>query len=146
MTDGDNHGNHVTGSRTVSRAVARRGEIKLIEHLAHGLAKAERPEPARYYKGRPVYTQEQLAQMDNTLPDESEWVAEIEEQGMDDLHGGGQRLGLDLDVKRPGVARLDANADFQRVGVVRKAPSFLVPCCLAEVAAFIEEKIALSKD
>lgn len=59
-------------------------KIKLIEHLAHGLTKAERPAPARYYKGRPVYTKEQLAQMDNTLPDESEWVAEIEERAARD--------------------------------------------------------------
>ena len=52
-------------------------KLKLIEHLAHGLAKDGRPEPARYFKGRPVYTKEQLAQMPRTLPDESEWAAEL---------------------------------------------------------------------
>lgn len=54
-------------------------KVKLIEHIAHGLSTMiERPAPARYFKGRPVYTKEQLAQMPRTLPDESEWAAEIE--------------------------------------------------------------------
>ena len=64
-------------------------KLTLIEHLAHGLSRgsvqlAKRPAPAKYYKGRPVYTKEQLAQMDNTLPDESEWVAEIEKRAARD--------------------------------------------------------------
>jgi hypothetical protein len=58
-------------------------KLKLIEHLAHSLATNDRPEPARYFKGRPVYTKEQLAKMDNTLPDESAWVAEIEKRAQE---------------------------------------------------------------
>jgi len=56
-------------------------KVKLIEHLAHGLSTTiDRPTPAKYFKGRPVYTKEQLAQMPRTLPDESEWAAEIEKR------------------------------------------------------------------
>jgi hypothetical protein len=35
------------------------------------------PEPAYYFKGRPVYTEEQLASMDSEYPDETSWVEEI---------------------------------------------------------------------
>src|SRR5262249_6074537 len=35
------------------------------------------PEPAYYFKGRPVYTEEQLAQMDSRYPAETEHMAEI---------------------------------------------------------------------
>jgi len=60
-------------------------QLYLMERMAQRLrqrahtaiAKIERPAPAKYYKGRPVYTEEQLLQMDNPLPNESEWVAEI---------------------------------------------------------------------
>lgn len=52
-------------------------KLKLIEHLAHDLTQTGRPVPAKYFKGRPVYTKEQLAQMPRTLPDESEWAAEL---------------------------------------------------------------------
>jgi len=36
-----------------------------------------KPIPAYYLKGRPVFTEEQLLQMDCDLPDEREWVDEI---------------------------------------------------------------------
>ncbi|HEY3322474.1 MAG TPA: type II toxin-antitoxin system Phd/YefM family antitoxin [Planctomycetota bacterium] len=34
-------------------------------------------QPAYYFKGRPVYTEEQLASMDSRYPDESAWVEDI---------------------------------------------------------------------
>jgi hypothetical protein len=55
-------------------------KLRLIEHLAHDLAKEDKSAPAYYHKGRPVYTKEQLAQMDNPLPNEAEWVAEVEKR------------------------------------------------------------------
>jgi len=36
-----------------------------------------RPKPSRHFKGRPVYSPEQTAQMECPFPDESEWVAEL---------------------------------------------------------------------
>jgi hypothetical protein len=37
-----------------------------------------KPVPVRYLYGRPVYTKEQLAEMDPFLPPEPEWAAEWE--------------------------------------------------------------------
>lgn len=36
--------------------------------------------PAYYFKGRPVYTSEQLKAMPNSLPDDSEWVRELKQE------------------------------------------------------------------
>ena len=44
------------------------------------LLRPVRPRPAYRYKGRPVYTEEQLARMERVLPDESEWAAELERE------------------------------------------------------------------
>ena len=38
------------------------------------------PEPAYYYKGRPVYTKAQLAQMESAYRSEPEWLKDIEEK------------------------------------------------------------------
>lgn len=44
------------------------------------IAKAPSPKPRRYYKGRPVYTQQEAADPNFNFPypPETEWVAEIE--------------------------------------------------------------------
>jgi len=45
--------------------------------MASAKAKKKRPAPAYRFKGRPVYTQEQLENFDSRLPNESAWAEEL---------------------------------------------------------------------
>ncbi|MGD0088529.1 MAG: hypothetical protein ABSE73_01285 [Planctomycetota bacterium] len=40
-------------------------------------ARKKRPAPAYRFKGRPVYTQEQLESFDSGMPNESGWAEEL---------------------------------------------------------------------
>ena len=39
--------------------------------------RAKKPAPAYYFKGRPVFTQEQLETFDSCLPNENAWADEL---------------------------------------------------------------------
>ena len=64
-----------------------RGTKKIVGDPRKSAPKMPKPEPVRYFKGRPVYSEEQTAQMDCPFPDESDWVAEIE-KGIADRETG----------------------------------------------------------
>ncbi len=54
--------------------------LEIVGCTAGILLRPVRPKPARYCKGRPVYTEAQLADMERTLPDESAWARELERE------------------------------------------------------------------
>ena len=71
--------NELKTAEDLAAKLSRSEQLKLIEFLAQNLAR-NMPEPAKWFKGRPVYTKAQLREMDNPLPDESEWVAELKKK------------------------------------------------------------------